>query len=154
MSDVAVLVLVLCVFYLHDCSLWIERDTVVFLARGARRWRPMFPHRLLSGGRKGLLLSLRLPPLAPVYLAFPSRIALSPTHVAPILPPLEPSVGSAGDAVRPAVPWSAIHTVDVVEVTVRVNGEGVGVCQTQDRATATAALLRDLVQRCPADRKP
>lgn len=68
MSDALVLLGVLAGFYLHDCSLWLPRDAVVFLTRGFQGWRPVRPSPLLSGGRKGLILSFRWPPLAPVYV--------------------------------------------------------------------------------------
>jgi len=68
MSDALVLLAVLGAFYLHDCSLWLPRDATVFLTHGLGGWRPVRPSPLLSGGEKGLILSFRWPPLAPVYL--------------------------------------------------------------------------------------
>jgi hypothetical protein len=73
MSDALVLLAVLAAFYLYDCSLWLPRDVTVFLACGWSGWRPRRPSPLLSGGEKGLFLSFRWPPLAPVYLC-PGRI--------------------------------------------------------------------------------
>jgi hypothetical protein len=67
MSDVLVLVAILAAYYAQDCSLWLPRDAVVFF-RGLRGWRPHQPHPLLSGRAKGIVLSFRLPPLAPVYV--------------------------------------------------------------------------------------
>lgn len=151
MSDVAVLILVLCAFYLHDCSLWIDRDTVVFLTRWACGRRPVFPHPLLSGGRRGLLLSFRLPPLAPVFLAYPWRVALSATHIAP-LPPAELSVAATWAPGRPAVAWSAVRTVGATDNAIKVNGALAIPCQSQHRAAALADLLRNLAQCAPTDR--
>ena len=68
MSDVVAILVVLAVFYLYDCSLWLARDAVVFLTYGLRGWRPVQPYPLLSGAAKGLVISFRLPPLTPVYL--------------------------------------------------------------------------------------
>jgi len=81
MSDALVLLAILAAFYLHDCSLWVDRATVVFLTRGLRGWHPLQSRPLFTGGTKGLLPSFRLPPLTPVYLCPPV-----PTDSAPVLP--------------------------------------------------------------------
>ena len=101
MNDSLILLLVLVGVYLHDCSLWLDRDTVAFIATGFRRWRPVRPHPLLSGAAKGLLPSFRLPPLTPVYLSYPWRIVASPTHVSAIPP-------TAVQATAPSLGWQVV----------------------------------------------
>jgi len=146
MSDSLVLLLVLAGFYLHDCSLWLERDTVAFVATGFRQWRPVRPHPLLSGAAKGLLPSFRLPPMTPVYLSYPWRIAVSPTHVCPVSP----------TAVPPAAPsyaYDAIRAVAATDGTVTINGAPFVKCQEPFLATMTADFLRRLVPLSPKRRQ-
>jgi len=78
MTEIYLLLLVVFSFYVTDCSIWLTRDTVVFLSSLGRAWRPTVPHALLSRKEKGLILSFRLPPLAPVYLCRPLGINISP----------------------------------------------------------------------------
>ncbi len=119
MSEVYVLILILYAFYLHDCSLWLERDTIAFFPRWTSGWQPRRPHPVLSGTAKGLLLSFRLPPLASVFLCYPWRVVFSPTHVGPTRP-----LGGAGEGnsqqTRQALPFTAITSVTVVDGTVKV----------------------------------
>lgn len=152
MSDVTILVLILCVFYLHDCSLWLELDTVAFFAGWTRGWRPARPHPLLSGSTKGLLPSFRLPPLAPVYLCYPWRAALSPTDVCPTRPSGTVEESSTQQS-RQAFSYDAITSVTVADHTVRVNGQTFVTCQDEHRATALAQLLHHLAGLPAADRQ-
>jgi hypothetical protein len=138
MGDVAILVCVLCVFYLHDCSLWLGRDTAAFIATGFGRWRPVRPHPQLSGATKGLLLSFRLPPLTPVYLSYPWSIAASPTHVCPMSP-----AGTSPTA--PPHAFDAIQDVTAADATVIINGTPFTTCEEPFLATTTADLIRGLV---------
>lgn len=152
MSDVYVLVLILCIFYLHDCSLWLELDTAVFSTRWTGGWRFGRAHRLLSGSTKGLFLSFRLPPLAPVYLCYPWRVALSPTHVCPTQPPgsvEEPSTQQA----RQALSYDGLTSVIVADHTVNLNGQPFVTCQEAHRATALAQLLKQLASLPPSARQ-
>lgn len=80
MSDGLVLLGVLGAFYLQDCSLWLDRGATVFTTWSARRWRPVRPHAVLTGNSKGLVLSFRLPPLAPLFMCPPWH----PTDTAPM----------------------------------------------------------------------
>lgn len=144
MSDVYTLALVLCAFYLHDCSLWLERDTVAFFARWTSRWRPALPHPVLSGAIKGLLLSFRLPPLAPVYLCYPWRAFLSPTHLCPTMPPSD-TEHSATPQARQALQYEDLQSVTVSEGTVSVNGRPFVRCQERHLATVLADLLKRLI---------
>jgi hypothetical protein len=152
MGDVAILVLILCVFYLHDCSLWLELDTVAFFAGWMDGWRPTRPHPLLSGSAKGLLLSFRLPPLGPVYLCYPWRAALSPTDVCPVRPSGTVEESSTQPA-RQALSYDAITSVTVADHTVKVNGQPFVTCQEAHRATALAQVLRHLAG-LPASARP
>lgn len=151
MTDIYVLVLILGLFYLHDCSLWLERDSVAFFPGWTGGWRPERPHPLLSRSTKGLLLSFRLPPLRPVYLCHPWRTALSPTHACPTRPSgtgEEPSPHPA----RLAWPYEAITSVSVAEDTVTVNGQPFMACDDPSRAMALAWLLRQVAALPPAAR--
>ena len=85
MSDAVVLVAVLAIFYLQDCSLWIERDAIVFLTRGLRGHRPFQSHPLFSNSTKGFIFSLRLPPLTPVFLWRPRSVPSAGTHEGDVL---------------------------------------------------------------------
>ncbi len=138
MNDSLVLVLVLVGFYLHDCSLWLERDTLAFIAAGFGRWRPVRPRPLLSGAAKGLLPSFRLPPLTPVYLSYAWRIAASPTHVCSVSPTRMP-------ATAPPYAYDAIEEVAAADTTVTVNGVPFAKCQEPFLAAMTADFLRRLV---------
>jgi hypothetical protein len=137
MSDSLLLLLVLAGFYMHDCSLWLERDTVAFIAMAFRRWRPVRPHPMLSGAAKGLLPSFRLPPLTPVYLSYPWRIAISPTHVS--------AASTAAATSAPAYAYEAIQSVAATETAVTINGAPFVKCQEPFLATMTAEFLRRLV---------
>jgi len=152
MSDVTILVLILCVFYLHDCSLWLELDTVAFFAHWTRGWRPARPHPVLSGSIKGLLLSFRLPPLAPVYLCYPWRAALSPTNVCPTRPSGTLEESSTQQS-RQAFSYDAITSVTIADHTVKVNGQSFVTCQDVHGATALAQLLHYLASLPAADRQ-
>jgi hypothetical protein len=143
MSDAYVLILILYVFYLHDCSLWLDRDTIAFFARWTSGWQPRRPHPVLSRSSKGLLLSFRLPPLAPVYLCYPWRVSLSPTYVCPTPPPgsvVEVTLQRA----RHPLPYTTISSVNVADEAVKVNGQPFVTCQEPTQATALAQLLQHL----------
>jgi hypothetical protein len=145
MSDSFILLLVLAGFYLHDCSLWLERDTVAFFATGLRRWRPVRPHPLLSGTNKGLLLSFRLPPLTPVYLSHPRRIAASPTHVCP-------SSAAGAPPTAPPISYDAIHAVAAMDSALTINGTAFARCQEPFLATMAAESIRRLLPLSPKRR--
>lgn len=146
MSDSLVLLLVLAGFYLHDCSLWLEQDTIAFIATGFRRWRPVRPHPLFSGAVKGLVPSFRLPPLTPVYLSYPWRIAASPTHVCAVsVPALSPPALSYA--------YDSIQAVGVMGTTVTINATPFVKCQEPFLAVGTADLLGRLVPLSPKRRQ-
>ncbi len=145
MNDSLVLVLVLAGFYLHDCSLWLERDTLAFIATAFGRWRPVRPHPLLSGAARGLIPSFRLPPLTAVYLSYPWRIAASPTHVCPVSPTGMPAMAAPHA-------YDAIETVAAADATVIVNGAPFAKCQEPFLAAMTAEFLRRLAALPPKRR--
>jgi hypothetical protein len=142
MSDIALLLLVLFSFYLTDSSLWLTRDTVVFLSTLGRAWRPTVPHALLSRKEKGLFPAFRLPPLAPVYLCRPLGINVSPQGFCLAPPSAGPEDASA----------TSLHPIRFIELcavttegrTVRVNGRPHLHCQTGSQATFLARLLTEL----------
>ncbi len=118
MHDLAVLLLVLGGFYVYDCALWLQAGTVLFRPRWDGTWRPTQPHPLVQRAGAGLVLPLRLPPLAPLHLAAPWPLALSPTHVA------VPAGGDdeAGPGTRfAAVAYAAIGAIERDERRIQVN---------------------------------
>lgn len=142
MTEIYLLLLVLFSFYLADCSLWLTRDTVVFLSTLGRAWRPTVPHALLSRKEKGLFLSFRLPPLAPVYLCRPLGVNVSPQGFC--LAP--PSAGPEDASTAPLHPmrFTELCSVTAEDRTVHVNRRPYVHCQTPYQATQLARLLTEL----------
>jgi len=142
MTEIYLLLLVVFSFYVTDCSIWLTRDTVVFLSSLGRAWRPTVPHALLSRKEKGLILSFRLPPLAPVYLCRPLGINISPQGFCLAAP----SAVSEDASTTPLHPmkFTELCSVTAEDRTIHVNRRPYLHCQTPYHATHLARLLTEL----------
>jgi hypothetical protein len=122
MSDTQLLLLVLVLVYLWECTHWVRRGSVTWVRFWGKRWRAFHPGGVVGNQHGGAVPSQPLPPLGGITVARQFPLSLSPEGV---LAYVAYSVNPQG---RPAQSgrwwrWDAIQKVEADFKKVRVNGE-------------------------------
>lgn len=81
MSDAQTLLLILCVFYLSDCFLWIRKESLAFVSPWCAGWHIAAINSLLGNTRGRFLLMNPLPPFGRVFLSHLAPLSISPEGV-------------------------------------------------------------------------
>jgi len=81
MSDAQTLLLILCVFYLSDCFLWIRKESLAFVSPWCASWHIAAINSLLGNSRGRFLLMNPLPPFGRIFLSHLAPLSISPDGV-------------------------------------------------------------------------
>lgn len=81
MTDAQTLLLILCVFYLSDCFLWIRKESLAFVSPWCAGWHIAAINSLLGNSRGRFLLMNPLPPFGRVFLSHVPPLSISPEGV-------------------------------------------------------------------------
>lgn len=81
MTDAQTLLLILCVFYLSDCFLWIRKESLAFVSPWCGSWHIAAINSLLGNTRGRFLLVNPLPPFGRVFLSPLAPLSISPAGV-------------------------------------------------------------------------
>jgi len=81
MTEGQMLFVILSLFYLSECLVWIGRKTVLFSSRWFRRSRPIFSGEFFGSVEGGVALLNPLPPWGNSFLAHWIPISISPTGI-------------------------------------------------------------------------
>jgi hypothetical protein len=81
MTDAQTLLLILCVFYLSDCFLWIRKESLAFVSPWCASWHIAAINSLLGNTRGRFLLMNPLPPFGRIFLSHLAPLSISPEGV-------------------------------------------------------------------------
>jgi hypothetical protein len=81
MTDAQTLLLILCVFYLSDCFLWIRKESLAFVSPWFAGWHIAAINSLLGNSHGRFLLMNPLPPFGRVFLSHLAPLSISPEGV-------------------------------------------------------------------------
>jgi hypothetical protein len=81
MSDAQTLLLILSVFYLSDCFLWIRKESLAFVSPWCASWHIAAINSLLGNTRGRFLLMNPLPPFGRIFLSHLWPLSISPEGV-------------------------------------------------------------------------
>jgi hypothetical protein len=81
MTDAQTLLLILCVFYLSDCFLWIRKESLAFVSPSCASWHIAAINSLLGNSRGRFLLMNPFPPFGQIFLSHLAPLSISPDGV-------------------------------------------------------------------------
>ncbi|HKE60130.1 MAG TPA: hypothetical protein VKB46_25640 [Pyrinomonadaceae bacterium] len=151
MSDGETLLLILSLFYLSDCFLWIKKQSVAFLAPWCQRWHIAIMHTMVGNSRGGFLLANPLPPFGTVILAHVAPISISPAGVCAFNLQTLPAGRTAqtGHSLLFAdVTAASTDGLDLV-----INNERFAKCATGTQARMLSDLINEMTTTAPGDRE-
>ncbi len=152
MGDLRLLALLVAIFYLSECFIWVPRGSVVFRASGIRRHRVVYPSAILGNVSGGLVFLNPLPPFGSCFVCRGWPISVSAealySYSAATSDP-------AGRAVQPAelLYFDAVRGIWPLAGDVLVNGRALLRLGNGFQAIFFAQLLTALWQCSPMDRE-
>jgi hypothetical protein len=152
MSDGQALFLILCLFYLSECFLWVKKQSVAFVSPWCRRWRVAALDSPLANSSGGLLFMNPLPPLGSVFLSHLPPISISPLGICAFNLQTLPLVGRPTQSGR-SLTFSEVTGSTTDGKQLLINNEKFAKCATTRQAQRLSQLINIARSAAPGDRE-
>jgi hypothetical protein len=150
LSDQTTLFAILCLVYLSDCFLWVERHGVAFVTRIDGQWTDKRPGILALASKGGILLLNPFPPIGKVVRSRVPPLSISPLGV------YSPTNFNrdASDALGTAITFSDIKDVAASDRHLLVNGDRFQRLGSPEVAKTVSGLIKKLRNTSEEKRGP